>query len=131
MAYLLDTHIVLWALDEEFRLSNSAREVISNLDSECYTSVISFFEMAIKKKTGKLELAKTITEYIVETQRIGIKLLSITPSHLDDYQTLPLHSDHRDPFDRIIIATACTENLIIITADEKFRKYSELVDILW
>ncbi|REA62315.1 hypothetical protein DSL64_08580 [Dyadobacter luteus] len=57
MAYLLDTHIVLWALGEENRLSPSIRDIISNADSACFVSTASLFEIAIKKKIGKLELA--------------------------------------------------------------------------
>ena len=95
-AYLLDTHAILWALDEETRLSASARKIIIDLNNNCFVSIVSFFEMVIKKKIGKLELAKTITEYALEMQRIGIKLLPITPAYLDDYQEIPLFNDHRD-----------------------------------
>lgn len=130
MAYLLDTHIVLWALGEENRLSPSLRNIISNADSACFVSTASLFEIAIKKKIGKLELAKPLTEYIREIERIGLHLLPISPNHLEFYDLIPLHDDHRDPFDRLIIAIAYFEKFTILSVDEKFSKYSEFVKVI-
>ena len=80
MAYLLDTHVILWALDEENRLSATAKNIITNINVACFVSIISFFEIAIKKKIRKLELTKSINEYITEIERIGIILLPIKKS---------------------------------------------------
>lgn len=66
MAFLLDTHVVLWALDEENRLSTQVQEIISDLDSACFVSMASMFEIAIKRKIGKLELTKSLTDYALE-----------------------------------------------------------------
>ena len=131
MAYLLDTHVILWALDEENRLSATAKNIITNINVACFVSIISFFEIAIKKKIGKLELTKSINEYITEIERIGIILLPIKKEYLDSYDQISLLSNHRDPFDRLILATAFSEKLIIISADEKFYEYTDIIEVVW
>ena len=60
-----------------------------------------------------------------------MELLPITVNHLEKYTDLPQISNHKDPFDRLIIATAIAENFIIITADEKFENYKDLVNVVW
>jgi len=129
MAYLLDTHTILWSLDNYDKLSKTARSIIEDVDSTCYASVISFFEIAIKTKTGKLELSQPVSRYYEEIQTIGIRMLPIKPVYLDRYDRLPLYENHRDPFDRFLIATASHENLDIITIDEKFDLYE--VNVRW
>jgi len=131
MPYILDTHVILWILDEENRLSPKARNLVTDLSSTCFFSVASFFEMAIKKKIGKLELSKSLQEYIAEIERIGFIVMPVKSEHLDGYDKIPLINDHRDPFDRLILATAYCEKLKIISADEKFHQYSQLVEIIW
>lgn len=131
MGYLLDTHALLWMLENDPRLSINVKNLISDISTDCFVSVISLFEMAIKKKIGKLTLSKEISEYANELQRIGITILPITPSHLGTYEQIPLISEHKDPFDRLIIATALYERLAIITVDEKFNFYSNIVKIVW
>jgi PIN domain nuclease of toxin-antitoxin system len=131
MGYLLDTHTILWTLDKSENLSVSAENIISNSDTFCCVSIISFFEMAIKQKIGKLQLTKSISEYINEVKRIGISVLPIKYEHLDHYEQLPLIKDHRDPFDRIILATAMFEKFTIISEDRKFEDYNHLVATIW
>ncbi|MCE7068047.1 type II toxin-antitoxin system VapC family toxin [Dyadobacter sp. CY326] len=131
MAYLLDTHVVLWALDEENRLSSKSKRIISDAKSSCFVSVISFFEMAIKKKIGKLELSKSVAEYIQELERIGIIILPISNAALDNYESVPFMAGHGDPFDRLILSIALSENLTVISADDKFEKYKNIVEIIW
>lgn len=131
MAYLLDTHIILWTLDEDYRLSAKAKNIITNLDSACFVSIISFFEIAIKQKIGKLELTKSVNEYIAEIERIGIILLPIKNEHLNSYDHIPLLPEHRDPFDRLILATAYYERIKIITSDNKFHFYNDIIEVVW
>lgn len=104
--------------------------IIEDMNSVCYASAVSFFEMAIKKKTGKLELSRPVSQYFDEIQRIGIQILPIKPQYLDCYDTLPLIDGNRDPFDRILIATAIEENLQVLTIDEKFTLYDNL-QVIW
>ncbi|SDG95939.1 PIN domain nuclease, a component of toxin-antitoxin system (PIN domain) [Dyadobacter soli] len=130
MAYLLDTHTILWSLGQHHKLSEKVRNIIEDPGAICYTSYLSFFEMAIKKKTGKLELLHPISRYYNETQKIGIQTLTIKPQHLDLYDELPLWDNHRDPFDRMLIATAVAEALTIISIDKKFTLYNN-VQVIW
>lgn len=131
MAYLLDTHVILWALDNNNRLSTKAESIISDLNSDCFISVISFFEITIKKNIGKLELSKSIQEYIDEVERIGIISLPIKDEYLNNYNRIPLFDNHRDPFDRLILATAFTEKFQILSTDDTFKLYRDVVDVIW
>lgn len=130
MAYLLDTHTILWCLGQNHKLSEKARVIIEDIHSVCYASAVSFFEMAIKKKTGKLELLHPISRYHEEAQKIDIQPLAIKPEYLDLYDELPLWNNHRDPFDRLLIATAVVEKLTIVSIDGKFTLYNN-VETLW
>ncbi len=130
MAYLLDTHTILWSLGQNHKLSEKARTIIEDINSVCYVSAISFFEMAIKKKTGKLELLYPISRYHEEAQKIGIQPLAIKPEYLDLYDELPLLDGHRDPFDRLMIATAVAEKLTVISIDDKFTLCGN-IEVLW
>lgn len=130
MGYLLDTHTLLWALVQHHKLSQTARTIIENPNSVCYASSISFFEMAIKKKTGKLQLAHPISRYYNEVQKIGIQIIASRPEHFDCYDHLSLLEQHRDPFDRLLIATAIIETLDVITIDPKFGLYDN-IRVVW
>lgn len=131
MAYLLDTHVVLWTLDNHNRLSQKVESIISDLNTDCFVSIISFFEITIKQNIGKLELSKSIQEYMDEVQRIGIILLPVKDEYLNNYNNIPLFENHRDPFDRLILATAFTEKLQILSTDNKFQLYRDIVNVIW
>ena len=131
MGYLLDTHTILWVLENDKKLSSNARQVIEDIQKDCFISIASLFEIAIKRKIGKLELSQNIEAYTIEIVRIGIKILPISPTHLEAYDQIPMNLEHRDPFDRLLIATAFAENLIVITDDDKFKWYNYFVQTLW
>ena len=90
-------------------------------------SITSFFEITIKLKLGKLTLKKSLEEIYKDTLSIDIKILPISELHIFEYQNIPILEDHKDPFDKLIIATAITENLEIITVDRKFALYGDLI----
>jgi PIN domain nuclease of toxin-antitoxin system len=131
MRYLLDTHVILWALENNSRLSKIAKHLIEDSDTECFVSMVSFFEIAIKKNIGKFETDKKISEFINQVKNIDIQILEISPNHLDEFEKLPLIEAHKDPFDRMIIATAIIDGLKIISVDEKFENYREQIEIIW
>jgi PIN domain nuclease of toxin-antitoxin system len=131
MKYLIDTHVIIWLLENDEKLSKVARREIENFDNQILVSVISLFEIAIKVKTGKLSFDKSIHDIVKELDNQGIKLLPLSPYHIENYQSVPLIADHRDPFDRILIATALHENLSIITIDEKFENYKHIINVIW
>lgn len=125
--YLLDTCTFLWCLEGDERLSDRAKNIITTKEN-LYLSHVSLWEIAIKKTIKKLRLNRTTLdlENVCRTNRI--ELIPIKPNYFDTIQELPYH--HGDPFDRLIMATAIEEGLILITNDEKIRLYQE-VRQLW
>lgn len=121
MRVLLDTHILLWALSDDIRLSSKARRLIENA-AEIYISAATFWEMAIKVGLGKLEVdLDEIREYCQDN---GFVELPITSEHAIAVKDLEPH--HKDPFDRLIVATAVSEPMRLITADPKVAQYTSL-----
>jgi PIN domain nuclease of toxin-antitoxin system len=125
---LLDTQCLLWWFTAPERLNADAIEQIVSEDNQLFFSVASAWEIAIKVSVGKLPLPEPVDTYIASRmQRLGMKYLDIVFPHVCQVATLPLL--HRDPFDRILIAQAQTEQLTLVTADEMLTKYG--VDLLW
>jgi len=122
MRYLLDTHTALWALDDDFKLSEKARGIINNVSIELFVSLASVWEMAIKISIGKLVFAGGIAAFLERLKENGIKIIEIKEGHLRIVETLPFI--HRDPFDRLLIASVNYEGLTIITNDDNIQKYN-------
>lgn len=118
MAYLLDTHSLLWALGKPDALSDSARTAIGDANNVIHVSIASLWECAIKASIGKLELPKDFFDAVTTA---GFEELRIRISHLKVYGVLPMH--HRDPFDRMLVAQATAESLTLISRDSKIAKY--------
>ena len=131
MKYLLDTHALLWMLENDPSLSLIARQEIENLENKCYVSMASLYEIAIKKNIGKLDTPHTIETFAKEINTVGLILLPIEVAHLETYLSLPQFDNHKDPFDRLIIATSRTEKFAIISIDEKFKLYQDIIGIVW
>lgn len=129
--YLLDTHILLWMFDEVENIPQNIYEIIEDIENQCFVSIISLYEVAIKKNIGKLNTRNSITTLTNEIERVGLSLLPLTPKHLESYVFLKQVENHKDPFDRLLISIAISDNLNIISADEKFRNYADLVEIVW
>ena len=120
---LLDTHILLWWLADDERLSKSASATITDPMTEVYVSVVSLWEMAIKVGKGKLRAdLEEIAEQIALTD---FRMLAVEAHHVRAYARLP--ALHRDPFDRMLVAQAITEPLRLLTHDRHLSPYSELV----
>ncbi|TAE56098.1 MAG: type II toxin-antitoxin system VapC family toxin [Nostocales cyanobacterium] len=129
MKLLLDTQCWLWWFAEPERLNEEAITQIADENNELWLSVASVWEMGIKVAIGKLPLPEALDSYISSRMvRLGAKYLEITTSHALRTAILPLH--HRDPFDRMLIAQAQMEDMIIITADKMFQEYED-TSILW
>lgn len=131
MNYLLDTHALIWYASASTQLSLNAREIIENTENNIFISIISLFELSIKFNIGKLETTHRISDFFDIAHRNNISILSINKEHLSQYTLLPLFDNHKDPFDKLIIATAMIENLTIVTTDRKFELYKEMVGIIW
>ncbi len=117
--YLLDTHALLWAFDDNPTLSDNAREAIAGGDI-VYASVASVWEIVIKKALGKMEAPDDIEGAITKT---GLMPLPITVAHALAVGTLPLYPHHKDPFDRLLVAQAKVEGLTLITRDVHLGMY--------
>jgi PIN domain nuclease of toxin-antitoxin system len=127
MRYLLDTHSFLWFVDDTADLPAHIGSLIVDPTNSLRISIASFWEMGIKAGLGKLPLSNTLTalESIAVSQ--SIEILPITVQAIEYAQSMAQH--HKDPFDRIIAATAATMGDILLSADTIFDKYG--VARLW
>jgi PIN domain nuclease of toxin-antitoxin system len=121
MEYILDTHTFLWFIDGSQELSAHAREAIESPQNVKLVSTASFWEIAIKITLGKLKINMPFDDLENHVFDNGFQLLPISFSHIGKIIDLPLH--HRDPFDRIIIAQAIFEKLVVIGKDPQFANY--------
>lgn len=121
MKLLLDTHTFLWFIDDNPKLSAAAKKLLeSNVD--LMISTASLWEIAIKVSIGKLTLTQPFHEFIPDQLiRNSVKLLAISIAHLAVVSSLPFH--HRDPFDRLMVAQAISEQLPIVSVDGRFDLY--------
>ena len=117
--FLLDTHVMLWWLNDAPELGPRCRDVLSDERNEVFVSAATAWEISIKTVIGKLEAPEDI-DTIVEDE--GFSKLSISLYHGQLAGRLP--ALHRDPFDRMLIAQAQAEGLVLITADENIIKYN-------
>ncbi len=129
MSYLLDTSTFLWFVNDDWKLSADARQLVEEPGTEIHLSLVSIWEIAIKSTLGRgLELPRPFAQFIdVVLQNYDFQVLEISITHLKRVAELPLH--HRDPFDRLLIAQSLAENLPIISSDNIFDRYSS--DRLW
>jgi PIN domain nuclease of toxin-antitoxin system len=129
MRYLLDTQIFIWTLINPGKLSEATTNIL--LTEEILVSQISLFEIAIKQKIGKLpELDMPVLDLARRAEQDGIRLLAMRTRHIQAYNAVPLFAQHRDPFDRILLATALSENIPIISADTNFGLYIPLIQVI-
>ena len=124
--YLLDTHTLIWYLTSDAQLSKKALNAITSL-SDVYISSVSLWEIAIKKSINKLDVDVDLADIVIECNKQDINILQLELPHYENVQKLPFL--HKDPFDRMLVAQAQAENLIIITRDEKIPLYN--VQTLW
>lgn len=125
MQLLLDTHIALWLLSDSQDLSQKARSLLQNKNNQLRISVISLIEIQIKQQLGKLQLAVSIEQLISEWQSFGIKLLPLLPAHSQAFSTISL--PHKDPFDKLLLASAAAGPMYLLTADQKLHGVSDMV----
>ena len=125
--YLLDTHVVLWFAENSPLLSSKAKNAIMDINCENYVSLVSVWEAAIKLGTKKLRLDGGLVEFFRIIDENGFVTLSVERDYLLKLPALPDY--HKDPFDRLLIATAISENMTLITVDENIHKYK--LSLLW
>ncbi|OUD13049.1 type II toxin-antitoxin system VapC family toxin [Thioflexithrix psekupsensis] len=129
MRYLVDTQIFIWTLISPDNLTAQTRQILQS--NEIFVSQVSLFEIAIKQKISKLpELPLTIGLLAECIERDNFNLLPITTNHIAAYDSIPLLENHRDPFDRLLLAIALSENIPIISSDANFSYYASFVQLI-
>jgi len=128
MKYLLDTMVWLWSVSSARKIGPDGLKILQDGGEEIYLSASSSWEIAIKAKSGKVTLPEPPGRYLPKRLREqGIRSLPITQNHTLRVDDLPLY--HNDPFDRILIAQAIEEQMVILTADRTFREYP--IQLIW
>ena len=126
MKVLIDTHVLLWGLQGEEKLSRRVKTLLPAAD--VWISVASVWEIITKVQGGKLTIPTPVGDYLsTKLKANGVLVLQITLDHVKRLEGLPLH--HRDPFDRILIAQSLEENLPIVTSDPWFARYP--INVIW
>ena len=125
--YLLDTHAAIWFFNGDNALSETANRIIRDFSNPMYLSMASAWELAIKIGIGKLNFSGRTAGFLHLAENSEIIIIPIKQDHLTALETLPLI--HRDPFDRLLVATALAEQLTLITIDENIAKYD--VSLIW
>ncbi len=116
--YLIDTHILLWWLSDDKKLTKKIKAILSNPDNEIIVSAVTLWEIAIKKSLNKLKTPDFLKEVLHEN---SFKILPMTGDHALYVEHLP--HIHSDPFDRLLIAQSIVEKVPLITKDPMIHKY--------
>lgn len=119
MRLLLDTHVMLWAISDPERLSAQARGAIASEENEVFVSVVSPWEIAIKKSRNRIETPDDLDRGLESSQ---FKLIPVLLRHTKAVESMPHH--HRDPFDRMLVAQAIVDGMTLVTADRKLTRYA-------
>ena len=128
MRLLLDSQAFVYMVRQPELLPASARSAIEDFDNDVLLSIASPLELQIKINLGKLTFSRPLRDVVqLELDSGSIQLLPITLEHIDELSRLPSH--HRDPFDRILIAQAIHDGLMIVTGDHEIARYP--VPRLW
>ena len=132
MQYLLDTHCLIWFQENNFKIPERVVQQIQDTSNTILFVQISLFEIAIKQKIGKLPLFQAaISEVYEQAIKDNFTFQPLHNNHIEACEKVPLLPEHRDPFDRLLIATALDEKLIVLTADKNFSLYPQLIKVFW
>ena len=128
MNAILDTHAFLWAVTDDRRLSEAARELIAEGANQVFLSTASMWEIVLKAGAGKLRVTGGVERFLEREMRLNrLTPLPVQPAHVIRIASLPVH--HKDPFDRLLIAQSQVEKLPLITADPEISRYP--VQVIW
>jgi PIN domain nuclease of toxin-antitoxin system len=117
--FLLDTHVLLWWLNGDPRVSQRTRSLLADPGNAALVSIVSLWEMLVKHRAGKMEVS--LETIVAEIDEVGFERLGLTQEHLAALSALPFH--HRDPFDHLLIAQAIAESLTFVSADRRSADY--------
>jgi PIN domain nuclease of toxin-antitoxin system len=119
MRLLLDTHVLLWWLDDPAKISDAVESAIRSQENEVFVSAATVWEISIKKALGKLDAPDNLDAVLRECQ---FSPLPVTIEHALAVKHLPFY--HHDPFDRMLIAQATVEGLVLATRDSEVLRYA-------
>ncbi len=127
MRYYLDTNILIYITSDQSELSRDISIIISDPSNILLTSPVCVMEFIHLLQSGKLNKDKknkmTAENVYEEIEKFNVKIKTITKEHLDSYARLPLYDQHRDPYDRFIIAQAISDKITLVSSDSKFSHY--------
>jgi PIN domain nuclease of toxin-antitoxin system len=124
---LLDTHVLIWALEDSPRLGASARDFLQDAENEHWVSAASVWEIAIKASIRKLTLSRPLREVEKGIRAAGFRVLDVTIRHAAAVSEVELR--HSDPFDRLLLAQCDVETLRLLTADKGLAQHHAVVAI--
>jgi len=125
---LIDTHVLLWWIGTDRRISSRVAKLIGDPDCEVLVSTATVWEIAIKAALGQLDMPPDLGSFLRgEMAANGFKNLPITFEHAVSVRDLPPH--HRDPFDRLLITQSQIEGVALASSDRRFRLYD--VELVW
>ena len=128
MRLLLDTHLAFWWQTGDDRLGDEARRLIESAAEQILVSRVSFWELAIKAGIGKLRI--DLPTFAAQVEAMGFAWLPIDNAHILQLSALPTFTDHKDPFDRLLVAQSLSEPLILLTKDAKLARYGTTVRLV-
>lgn len=133
MDYLIDTHVFIWFMMDPDKISKKVLKIIMNESNRICISPISFWEMAIKYQSKKLNLGKINILHLPHiAEQYDFELLTPEPYDYVSIAQVPYKENHHDPFDRMLIQQAIRNNLVLLTKDEKFQQYEENgLQLMW
>lgn len=128
MRLLLDTHALLWALADDPRLSQRAAALVGDADNQILVSPVSAYEICAKHTLGKLpQAAALVADFDGELMTLAVEWLPITPAHAITAGTLKM--SHRNPFDRLLMAQALVERVVLVSKETLFDQFG--VERIW
>ena len=126
MKYLIDTHILIWLAISPEKVSKSILEIIENPQNDIYISTVSLWEIAIKFSIKKLDLqGLEISDLVEICNEQNIKIVQLPVSAVMRYRLIPIKENHKDPFDRALIALCISDNYVFLSHDGKLEQYEK------
>lgn len=131
MEILVDTQILIWFQLDHGHLSKNARELVIDRRNKIHVSDISLYELVIKQSIGKLEnFDVDVRDIIGIAESDGFNFIPIDHETITTYREVPFYDQHRDPFDRLLVATAKRKNLMLLSADNKLSLYQDYINLI-
>jgi len=124
--YLLDTHTLIWSIAGKSKLSKQVLRILQDNDTQLFVSAVSFWEIVIKHRKGKLSLDNFQIHDVPDyCRKLNIQPIPLTPDEALNYSNLPFAENHKDPFDRMLICQSIKGDYILVSRDDKMKCYEK------